>query len=680
MFILNNQKSVPTDVISKEESVVSVIETSEEIIPEKLLVITSPKTLNYTVTSSKTVITGTSDIDFPVIMNGSEIERASDGSFNIEVDLNVGNNAFTFEHKGVKTVCNINYRYVVINSYYPNGKEKYDSGSTFVVTVVARAGGSVTATFNGSVVKLKEVPRENETEFADFVGNFVLPNNNDTDLNMGKVKFTGTYKGITESFYSGNIICLKNEQLAYRTYVAEVVAFAAETFNGATTDDYSNPKNNYLPKSTVDYCNSGIVYNSASKTSYYKLRCGKRVYVDKFTDDYKSKTAVTTRYKATLPDHNEISVADFSVSGKHTVLTLDSMWKAPFLLDLNPQSYANISGQDFSVSSATFEYVEIKFCYATVFGGEIKIPKSNPLFSHAEIVSSNDSYVLRLYLKERGKFYGWDAYYNSKNQLCFEFLNPINTVDAENSYGIDLKGVKILIDAGHGGFDPGVSRGNVYEDERNLSLANKLKYELESIGATVIMTRTGNYTVTKDERQQMLKSVKPDYCISIHHNYFNTTTNSRFEAYHFNAFSRNAAKMVYDRTVNTGIYSNYNFKSHYFYLSRITTCPVVLTENGFLNNNHDYNNIINEGTNWNKAKAMVRGIADYFRSIRFTPVEDDPPVEEEPIEPPAESEPLPPVTEPPTESEDEPTEETPSEPDENQSKEESSEEESVSSE
>ena len=650
-LILKGNKDNDFDDVSSEifssEAIESVAESSTQPVPEKLLNITSPKTLNSTVTSSKTYITGTSDIEHPVLMNGKEIERAADGTFNIEVTLSVGKNSFTFEHKGVKTVCNITYRYVVIDSYYPKGSEKYDSGSTFVVTAHARRGSSVKATFNGTTITLKEISSENDEEFTDFTGSFTLPDKNDSDLNLGKIKFVGVCGTVTESFYSGNITCLKNKALAGRSYVAEVVAFTAETFSGSTTDDYSNPKNNYLPKGTLDYCDSGIVYDAASKSSYYRLRCGRRVYVDKYNDDKSGKVTVTSRYKGTLPDHNEISVANFGVSGKHTVLTLDTDWKAPFLLDLYPQSYANPSVQDFSVSSVTFEYVEIKFCYASVFSGEIKIPKSNPLFSSAEIVKSGDSHILRLYLKGKGKFCGWDAYYNSKNQLCFEFLNPTNTVDADNAYGINLTGVKILIDAGHGGRDPGAVRGSTQEEERNLSLARKLKSELESIGATVVMTRTGDYTVGKDERQQMLKNIKPDYCISIHHNSLNNSSVNGFEAYHFNAFSKNAVKMVYDRTMQSGLYNNSKLKSHYFFLSRITTCPVVLTENGYLGNTHDYNNIISESANLTKAKAMVRGIADYFKSIRYTPVEDDPPA----VEPPVESEPNPPIVDPPIESE-----------------------------
>lgn len=333
------------------------------------------------------------------------------------------------------------------------------------------------------------------------------------------------------------------------------------------------------------------------------------------------KTAVVSRYRGTLPDHNELSVAEFNQSGRHTVIVLDSMWKAPFLLDIYPQQYSNPSKRDFTVSNATYEYVEISFCYATVFRGTIDIPVSNPVFSRAEIIPSSDKTILRLYLKSRGKFYGWDSYYNDNGQLCFEFLNPINTVSADNVYGVDLTGARVLIDAGHGGVQPGTVRGGTTEAERNLSLAYKVKSELESIGATVIMMRTGNYEVTSDERRQFLKEQRPDYCISIHHNAANSTAVSGFEVMHFNAFSSDAAKMMY-RTAKSGVYSSTKLKWYYFFLMRITTCPVVLTENGYFTNDGDYNNIINEGQNAEKAKKIVQGIADYFISIQYVPISE----------------------------------------------------------
>ena len=161
------------------------------------------------------------------------------------------------------------------------------------------------------------------------------------------------------------------------------------------------------------------------------------------------------------------------------------------------------------------------------------------------------------------------------------------------------------------------------KSNRNLYLAYKVRAELKKIGATVVMTRKGDYSVTSDERRQILKREKPDYCLAIHHNAAGSSSANGFEGFHFNAFSRAAAKMVYDRSMQTGLYSNSKFKSHYFFMCRMTACPTVLTESGYFSNVKDFNNIISESANTKKAKAMVKGIADYFISIQYTPVIDD---------------------------------------------------------
>ena len=49
----------------------------------------------------------------------------------------------------------------------------------------------------------------------------------------------------------------------------------------------------------------------------------------------------------------------------------------------------------------------------------------------------------------------------------------------------------------------------------------------------------------------------------------------------------------------------------------------IFTENGYFSNTSDFNNINSDSANNKKAKAMVRGIADYFISIQYTPVPDD---------------------------------------------------------
>jgi N-acetylmuramoyl-L-alanine amidase len=312
------------------------------------------------------------------------------------------------------------------------------------------------------------------------------------------------------------------------------------------------------------------------------------------------------------------------VDGRHTVLTLDSLWKAPFYFDLKPQKYqypANSSDRNYSIKNFTAEYVDITFCYATKFTGEIKIPADNPLFKSAELIRQESDCILRLYLKKTGGFYGWDCYYNEKGQLCFQFLNPAKATASENVLGADLTGIKVVIDVGHGGSDPGTVRENykgqdVYEADRNLALAQAVKQQLEAAGATVILNRTTDVRITVDERAKMLKQEKPDFCLSVHHNSLGGHPEwDRFETFYFTPFSQPATGFIKDRTAESEVYSSSIMDWHHFFLARQTVCPVVLAENGYMSCDAALDKTLDPAAIEAKATALAKGIADYFLKI-----------------------------------------------------------------
>ena len=88
----------------------------------------------------------------------------------------------------------------------------------------------------------------------------------------------------------------------------------------------------------------------------------------------------------------------------------------------------------------------------------------------------------------------------------------------------------VVIDAGHGGVDPGkVGRNGELEKELNLQIAEKLKLFLEASDVEVVMTRTtdtGLYDENASnkkvqdmkQRIQIIEEAQPDIAVSIHQN------------------------------------------------------------------------------------------------------------------------------------------------------------------
>ena len=622
----------PLSVNSETESVISQPVDVPPAIDADVLTFTSPNSESFNTENDSLTFSGNIKGKSLLTLNGEAVECDEAGNFTKNVTLNYGNNTFEFKLGDTLKTFNVYRRYVIIKTYSPNTSQTLSAGAKLNVTATARTGATITAKFNGETVTLNEKSTGGDG-FSTFTGNFTLPTGHYVDKNLGKVTFTAKHGGFSESFTSQQITC-KREDIVVdfdpnstpqggnyinvgSGIICEVVAFNAETFNGNDNKDTSRPYNNYLPKGTVDYSSSKLLTVKGSdgySHQLVKLRCGRQVYLSKRRKPYKDYTLVTKQYVGTLPDHNEISIAGFTSDGSHTKLTLDTMWKAPFDFKLLDQSY----NSDFTVNDVTFNYVDITFNYATVFEGDISLNDNHPLFKDVKIIKNKSDYTLRFILKKQGGFYGWDAYYNDQNQLCFEFLNPVKVMEAQNEYGADLSGAKILIDIGHGGkVDTGsVGKNNVAEKDRNLALGNKIKSELESLGATVYITRTSDVEQLSDYKMQLLSKLKPDYCIAVHHDGNNASSLNGFGSYYYHPFSKSAAQFMQNRNINLNVYKKTTLKWHYYFMGRSSVCPVVLTENGYMTNSYDYGNIINDSVNTKKAKAITQGIVDYFLSIR----------------------------------------------------------------
>lgn len=614
------------------------------------LVMTSPTKKVINTTKSKITFKGKSDPEEKLTLNGKTVKRDENGSFSVEKGLKVGKNTFKFSHKGKTYAYTVNYRYVIISKYTPSLSTDYQNCDTIKLSVYARKGSKVTAKLKGTTVtlKLNTAKNKNNTSktFEYYCGSFKLPKNNKKDINLGSITFKGTYKGKSESFKSGNIKCKKyiipkksDPKVTPKGgkyidvgsgKIAEIVAYEAETFNPRSTNDMSRPTNNYLPKGTVDYSSQSYYYYNYSegKKKYVLLRCGRQVYATKKDIPRDGEVAVVKEYIGVLPDHNEIGIEYLKTGTTHTTLKLNTMWKAPFYFDMKPQSYENPKAQDYKITDFTCKYIDITFCYATVLKGAIKIPKNNPIFKSAKIIKNKTDdkkktrdYTIRLYLKKQGGFYGWDSYYDKDGNLIFKFLNPHQVEKADNKYGVDLKGARILIDVGHGGKDGGASGFNPKKHSeaiRNLFLAKKLKKELESIGAKVYMTRTDDSLSSTDDKIKLLKKLRPDYCICIHHDSSASSKPNGFGAFYSQPISKKAAEYVYKYTKQSGIYNKSSLNWHYYYMARSSYCPVVLTENGYMSNYGDYKNIISTAANTKKAQALTKAIAKYFLSVKNT--------------------------------------------------------------
>jgi N-acetylmuramoyl-L-alanine amidase len=106
--------------------------------------------------------------------------------------------------------------------------------------------------------------------------------------------------------------------------------------------------------------------------------------------------------------------------------------------------------------------------------------------------------------------------------------------------------LRIVIDAGHGGWDLGtVGREGLLEKNLVLSVAQTLGNLLETqLGSEVILTRKDDTYVSLEERAEIANRVQADLFISVHANYSSLATARGVETYYSSFFSPPEAREI----------------------------------------------------------------------------------------------------------------------------------------
>lgn len=161
----------------------------------------------------------------------------------------------------------------------------------------------------------------------------------------------------------------------------------------------------------------------------------------------------------------------------------------------------------------------------------------------------------------------------------------------------------IVLDAGHGGSDPGkVGVHGELEKDINLSIALKLKDKLEAAGFVVIMTRTGDSIMDKEEdadqysgkaadmhkRIAIINDSNADFLVSIHQNSFGNAQVRGPQVFYFHS-SDEGMRMAsqVQKKLNEGMdiqKPRVEKANDNYYLLKRSEIPAIIIECGFLSN------------------------------------------------------------------------------------------------
>ncbi len=620
-----------------------------QFIYTELNVTNQPKT-TFTTTESTVSFQGSADRNFPLTINGAEVLLTTKGYFSVSYDLSKGANKFTFSHKGKTVTYTVTYDPVIIKSFTPSNNLTVPGNSELVISAMARQSTVLYATLNGTQITMAvsgEQVDDNldsqESDYCKYTGTYTVPAGLiGKTQSLGAVTFYATYAGMSDTKTGGAITIAAERDPSVQITVPSAGAVSyispnvggtvltsgqiymiaedyAETFNGDTTDDYSRPTNAYLPYGTTDVYVKTVT-DTSSGHSYYLFGSGRRVYTD----------AVTLQEAQSNVCANTFSSVQAAVSARYTTIQLDAAWRVPFNLQIKPQTYytGNAAQPQYSLAGHGFtgEYVDITFYYTPDQPATPDVSGS-ALFSGAQWIkgSADNTYILRLTLRHVGGFYGYAATWDEGGSLYFRFLQPADL--SGNTEEMPLQGVTVMLDPGHGGSTGDKPSGsytldpNLYEKTMNLEYSLLLKEKLEAKGATVLMTRTSDVSLTMQERIQMTRSQSPDLLISVHMDGVQSSTPSGASTHYFNEYSYLPSNKIYSRISEVEKKHGLGNRSvpvtwNTLYMTRTATeCPTLLLECGFVTTQRDFEKLVSTSYREEFTTAVAAGIQDYFQSL-----------------------------------------------------------------
>ena len=173
----------------------------------------------------------------------------------------------------------------------------------------------------------------------------------------------------------------------------------------------------------------------------------------------------------------------------------------------------------------------------------------------------------------------------------------------------------VVIDAGHGGKDPGAtSPYGFYEKTVNLEVALAITKLLKEKGFRVIMTRSSDVFVELEERANIGSRNNAALFISVHADSCATSATNGFSVYVSRQADWQAKKLadsINAQMTKTGIPSRGRKEADYRVL-KYSQCPAVLIEMGYLSNYWEAKQLKDKDMQQKIATAIAGGVVNYF--------------------------------------------------------------------
>ena len=218
--------------------------------------------------------------------------------------------------------------------------------------------------------------------------------------------------------------------------------------------------------------------------------------------------------------------------------------------------------------------------------------------------------VFRIIIElKHAQHWGYSIYYRDKRLVIKVKRQPGE---------LSLENMKIAVDAGHGGDNPGTSgvTTGISEKKYTLLIAKQLEVALRKKEAKIFMTRETDITIGMRERIEMIKKEDPDFLISIHLNGSVKDTVAGVSTYYRYIGFKPLTQYIQESMLKLGLKDFGNIGSFNFELNGPTDYPNCLVEVAFLSNREDEQRVLDPEFHKEVANQIVEGIKEWLKACK----------------------------------------------------------------
>lgn len=176
--------------------------------------------------------------------------------------------------------------------------------------------------------------------------------------------------------------------------------------------------------------------------------------------------------------------------------------------------------------------------------------------------------------------------------------------------------MKVCLDAGHGGKDPGACNGDLHEADAALDMVLKLGAYLNQHGAQVIYTRDTDIYIPLSTRCKIANEAQVDCFVSVHLNAADAKQAHGVETlkYPSSVKSEALAKSIQDKIIAATGQTDRGLKDRPgLYVLKHTDMPAALVETGFISNDEEAKEFLFSDKRQVIVEAIGEGILEWLQ-------------------------------------------------------------------